>query len=197
MDFFLFITLFLFDAILLWFLLKGKTKQVDTLDTLNLMNEERKMITDLHENIKKEMADLRIEIRRKIDHINHLATEIDQEIQSSKGIIQEECNASASIIKEMIGKPIEDLSKRYVSTKRLLTRIEKEKETITRVITKGEKICQFIDQRIPYEELLNDLEDKKYSDARALLALGKTPREVASHLGLTEGEVRLVAGLSI
>lgn len=197
MELFLFFILFAFDCALLWLLLKGNTKHAHTIDNLHIISEERRVISDLHENMKKEMMDLRSEIHAKSDQIKRIATEIELEVQSSKEILQQECEASASLIKDMIGKPLEELSRTYVSTKRLLARIEKEKETISRVVTKGEKICQFIDQRIPYEELLNDLEDKKYSDARALLALGKSPREVASHLGLTEGEVRLVAGLSI
>lgn len=197
MEIALFVILFLFDCILLWLLLKGNSHSSASVETLQTIHEERRMITELHEDLKRDFEHFRMEMHKQFESIQHLATEVDHEVQSSKAILQQESENSAQQIRELIGKPLEDLSKRYVTTKKLLTRLERERETISRVITKGEKICQFLDQKIPYEELLHELEDKKYTDARALLSLGKSPKDVASTLGLTEGEVRLVAGLSV
>ena len=76
----------------------------------------------------------------------------------------------------------------------ILRRVEEEKATLQRLVARSEKLCQFFDERIPYEEVLAEIEDKKYADARALLARGKSARAVAQELGLSESEVRLVAG---
>jgi len=189
--------LFLFDCIILFVFLRSRQRPGQELEAIETLAEERKMLSNLLIDFKRENSDLRYEMNTKLARVQELAAEIDHEIQVSKSHIQEIGQLTAQQIKELIDKPIDELSRKFISTKKLVAHLEKEQEILSRVILKGQKICEFLDQKVPYEEILTDLEDKKYADTRALLALGKTPREISISLGLTEGEVRLIAGLRI
>ena len=92
--------------------------------------------------------------------------------------------------------PLRDLAKRKVGLESLLQQAEREKEILQKLLARGEKICRFFDERVPYEDVLHEIEDKKYADARKLLARGHAPHRVANELGMSESEVRLVAGLA-
>jgi hypothetical protein len=77
-----------------------------------------------------------------------------------------------------------------------LRRIEKEKQILLKSVSRGEKIARFFDKRLPYEEVLEDIEDKKYIDARHLLSQGIAPKQVAQELGMPESEINLMIGLA-
>ena len=42
--------------------------------------------------------------------------------------------------------------------------MDRQKTVVQKLIARGEKICKFFDQRVSYEEILDEIEDKKYSD---------------------------------
>ena len=62
---------------------------------------------------------------------------------------------------------------------KLLQRVDRQKSLILKLVERGEKICKFFDQRVSYEEILDEIEDKEYSDARHLLTEGYRPERVA------------------
>ena len=110
--------------------------------------------------------------------------------------IASEMGAVATQLTERFEAPLKELSKRKAGLEALLKKVEREKTVLQTVVARGEKICRFFDERIPYEEVLHEIEDKKYSDARKMLAKGNSPAAIAVELGMSESEVRLVAGLA-
>ena len=73
---------------------------------------------------------------------------------------------------------------------------EREKENLNRVVDKASKIISFFNEQVPYEKIIEDIEDKKYLDTRRLLVQGMDPKKVAEQVGLSITEVELVKNLS-
>ena len=70
-----------------------------------------------------------------------------------------------------------------------------ERELLKKLVSRAEKLSQFFDDKVPYEELLGGYRRQKYTDARHLLSKGLTPSQVSSEVGLEESEVKLIAAI--
>ncbi len=176
-------------------LLINRRQGVQT-DLLDEMNEERRLLSDLRETVKGELEAAQFKARETLDKAAKLAAEAEHEIKVGGSSLASEMEGVAAELSSRLDTPLKELTRKQNSMENLLRRIEQEKQVLTKLLQRGEKICRFFDNRVPYEEVLREIEDKKYADARSLLARGTSPSKVAHELGMSETEVRLIAGLS-
>ena len=74
--------------------------------------------------------------------------------------------------------------------------IKKERLEVERVVTKATQILNFFNDKVPYEKILSDIEDKKYIDAKRLLSEGVKTEEIATRLGLPHAQVEIMGSLT-
>jgi hypothetical protein len=160
------------------------------------LTEERRLLTELRGTVHEELEAAQVKARETLDKASRLAAEAEQEVKSGGATIAQEMGSVAEQLAGRFEGPLKELTRKQTALESLLKRVEQERAVLSKLIARGEKICRFFDNRVPYEEVLAEIEDKKYSDARALLARGKAPTAVAQELGMSEMEVRLVAGLA-
>ena len=192
---FLLVTLLL-DVGLLIAVFKLSRRQEHQLELVTELTEERRLLAELRQGVQEELESAQAKARETLDKATRLAALAEQEVTSGSGAIAEELSALAGQLAGRFDEPLKELSRRQGYLEALLRRVDDEKSTLQRLIARGEKICRFFDERVPYEEVLAEIEDKKYMDARLLLARGRAPAAVAAELGMSETEVRLVAGLT-
>lgn len=159
------------------------------------LTEERRLLAELRTSVQEELENAQGKARETLDKAMRLATEAEQEVKTGGQTIAQDLE---SVIGQLTGRfeePLKELTRKQGYLESLLKRVEQEKAVLTKLITRGEKVMKFFDQRVSVEQVLDEIEDKKYADARSLLARGKTPATVAAELGMTETEVRLVAGM--
>jgi DNA-directed RNA polymerase specialized sigma24 family protein len=77
----------------------------------------------------------------------------------------------------------------------LIKRLGEEKKIVQKIVHKGEQLTKFFSAQVPVERILEELEDKKYSDVRNLLTQGLKPDRIAKELSVPEAEVRMIAQL--
>lgn len=159
------------------------------------LTEERRILTEIRHTIHEELEAAQAKARETLDKATRLAAEAEIEVKSGGQTIAKEMDIVATQLAARFEAPLKDLAKQKAGLEAILHKAEREKSILQSLLVRGEKICQFFDERVPYEDILREIEDKKYSDARKLLARGHTPHIVASELGMSESEVRLVAGL--
>ena len=158
--------------------------------------EERQLLGELRSSVKEELEAAQAKARATLDKAMRLATEAEQEVKTGGQSLAQEMEQVAAQLAGQFDEPLRELGKRQTYLEALLRRIDNEKASLQKLLARGEKICRFFDNRVPYEEVLAEIEDKKYADARSLLARGKAPASIAAELGMSETEVRLVAGLT-
>ncbi len=194
---FLLAALVLLDIGLLMAILALRKRQIVQIGMIEDLTEERRILTDLRNSIQDELEVAGIKTRETLEKVTHIATEAEQEVKMGSETLAKEMEKVVSQLSERFDGPLMDLSKKQTAIEMLIKRIEQEKVLLHKLVTRGEKICKFFDKRVPYEEVLQEIEDKKYTDARHLLTKGMSPETVAHELGLSESEVRLVAGLAV
>ena len=170
-------------------------RQMAHFELVEEMSEERRLLTEMRATVKEELDNAREQAHRTLEQATRIATEAELEVKNGGRTIAGEVEAVASQLADRFNQPLEELNKRQAAVESLLRRVAKERTIMTSLVSRGEKICKFFDEKVSYEDVLHEIEDKKYDDARHLLARGEKPGAVAKHLGMSESEVRLVAGL--
>lgn len=166
------------------------------LELVEELSEERRLLNELRTSVQEELEAAHNKARETLEKATRLAAEAEQEVKSGGHTIAQEMGAVADELTTKFEEPLKELAKKQAYLETLLKRVDQEKTVLGKLLTRGEKICKFFDERVPYREVLEEIEDKKYADARNLLAKGKSPSDVAHELGMSESEVRLVAGLA-
>ena len=160
------------------------------------LSEERRLLGELRTTVQEELEAAQSRAREMINKVTRLATEAEQEVKAGGQTLAHEMEAVVTELSGRFEQPLKDLGRKQSYLENLLKRVDSEKLLLQKLIARGEKICKFFDERVPYEEVLHEIADKKYVDALSLLAKGTTPAQVAAELGMSESEVRLVAGFS-
>lgn len=171
-------------------------RQETQLELVEELTEERRLLTELRQSVHEELEAAHGKARETLEKATRLAAEAEQEVKSGGATIAQEMGAIADQLTQRFEEPLKELARKQSYLETLLRRVDQEKTLLAKLIARGEKICRFFDERVPYQEVLEEIEDKKYSDARSMLAKGKTAHAIAIELGMSESEVRLVAGMS-
>jgi len=160
------------------------------------LTEERRLLADLRTTVQEELEAAQAKARSTLDKAVKLATEAEQEVKTGAQTIAKEMELVVSELTEKFADPLKELSRKQSYLESMLRRVEDQKTSLQNLLARGEKICRLLDSRVPLEDVIAEIEDKKYADARLLLARGRPPAAVAVELGMSETEVRLVAGLT-
>jgi hypothetical protein len=193
---FLLIALILLDVGLLAAVFLLNRKQDAHMEMVEELTEERRLLGELRSNVQEELEAAQFKARETLDKAMRLATEAELEVKSGGKTIASEMESVVTDLADKFEKPLKEIATRQAYLETLLRKVDDEKAVMQKLIARGEKICRFFDSRVSFEEVMEEIEDKKYSDARSMLARGKSPSSIAKELGLSESEVRLVAGLS-
>lgn len=194
---FLLVVLALLDFALISAILMLRKRQVTQISMIEDLTEERKMLSELRCTIQDELEIASSKNKENLNKVTHLAAEAEQEIKAGSDTLSKEMEKILLQLSSRFEEPLKELTKKQAAIEMLAKRIEEQKVILHKLVTRGEKVCQILDKKAPYQDVLSEIEDKKYSDARHLIAKGISPQKVAHELGLTESEVRLVAGLAL
>jgi hypothetical protein len=193
---FLLVSLILLDLGLLAAVFFLNRRQEAHIELVEELTEERRLLGELRSSVHEELEAAQGKARDTLERVTRIAAEAEHEVKTGGHTIAQEMESVVSQLTVRFENPLKELAKKQAYVETLLRRVDKEKLTLQKLVQRGEKICRFFDDRVPYEEVLEEIEDKKYADARSLLAKGEAPASVARELGMSESEVRLVAGLS-
>ena len=197
MTIFFLAVLILLDAGLLVAVFYLNRRQEAQVELVAELTEERRLLSELRTSVQEELEGAQGKARDVLDRVSHMAAEAEMEVKSGGATLAREMESVASSISARFESPMRDLAKKQVAIEAMLKRVDQQKLLLQKLVARGEKICRFFDDRVPYEEVLEEISDKKYSDARAMLAKGNSPTSVAQELGMSESEVRVLAGLAL
>jgi predicted transcriptional regulator len=190
------ILIFLFDVALLFaFLYLNKNQGVSS-DLLLEITDERRKISELTETLRNEIQQNQIRSKENLNKVAHLAAEAEQEVKNSGETLAKNMQDLIQEFTTNCELPLNELAKRHASLESIYKKIEREKNNLAKLISRSENLVRFFQDHLPYEEVIKDIEIKKYADARQLLTQGMTPEKVASELGLSSSVVQMMRGLT-
>lgn len=186
----------LLDAILLYVIyILHKRWQVHE-NILSDITEERQILAGMQKDIKEEAARFEAKTSELLNKVNQIAAEIEQEAKQSKQTISANLESVVSELSKQFEQPLRELVTRQQALNGLYKKISQEKEILATLLQRAESLIKFFEKDMAYEDILKDIEQKKYEDARKLLTKGLNVESVAKQLGISASEVRLIQGIS-
>lgn len=167
----------------------------DLLGLLKEIDQEQRVLRELRDSIRDELEGKHGEMKRIYDKVTVLATDAEMELKASSEFVGKEVGQVLEDARKQLEAPLEDLAKHRTRLSSLLQKSLQERQLLQKSMARAEKLSRFFDKRIPYQEVLEEIEDKKYMDARFLLSKGLSPQQVAKELSLPESDVQLIAGM--
>lgn len=189
--------LIVIDIVLLAALFYLNNKRSEYLDVIKDFNDERKVLTSIRNEVNSDLASLKSESKSFYEKLTILAAEAELEIKQGKESLKANLKETIEEITPNIENPIKEMTAKQISLEKTLRKAEKTKTLLNKSIANGEQLITLISKNIPYEQLIEEIKDRKYRDARQLIGQGLSPLEVSKELGISESEVRIIAGLSL
>lgn len=193
---FLLFILLIMDLVLIagiFLYLKYNKNQAVVLESLT---EERIAIKRIRTGFDEALTEGLQEMGKKLDEFRQLSAETERETKTARTQIREALDEVLIEFGSRLEEPLTELSRRQNSLEGTIKLSEKQKSILLEGIKKGEILAKFFHQEIPYDQLLKDIELKKYDDARKLLSRGLPGEQVARELGLRPAEVDLIQSLA-
>jgi HPt (histidine-containing phosphotransfer) domain-containing protein len=156
------------------------------------LTAEREMIAGLQTSIRHDISKTSNEQKSMMTRLSKIAAEIEQEVSSQKSGIGDNLDQITSELAQEFEKPLRELTKKQNALANLYKKIKAERAEIERTAEKAAQLIKFFNEKVPYDEILCELEDKKYMDARRLLAKGVSAKEVSTRLGLPLAELEVM-----
>jgi hypothetical protein len=136
------------------------------------------------------------EMKQIYEKVTVIATDAEMELKAGSSFVTKEVEAVLEEARQHLEGPLDLIAKHRTRLSALVQKSQEERQILQKSVARAEQLSRFFDKRIPYEEVLAEIEDKKYSDARFLLSKGLKPSQVASELGLPESDVQLIASMT-
>jgi signal transduction histidine kinase len=187
--------LFVADVILVFLFYRLSRKQNEHSAVMSELTEERAMLSDMRAAIRDELNAARQDVRSMKEQMQVLAAEAEQEVRSGISTISGEIDSLVAQIGQKFDEPLKEMNSKQHYLEKLVQRIQVERQNLARTTERAGAIAKFFQEGVKFEDVIKDIEDKKFSDIRALIAQGQSPANVAREIGVSEKEVRFVAGL--
>ena len=172
-------------------------KKQGGLDLLKDLTEERRILNQLRSEVHSELVNGKNTYQSLKKEALQVAAEIERDSKLSKETLSKHLQSVFDEFTQKLEAPMMELTKKHHLLESLMRKVDFEKSRLLKAIEKGEKLSRFFQEDLPYEDLLKDIELKKYDDARKLLTQGYSSEKVASELGMRVSEVELLQGLTM
>lgn len=189
---FFLISLAVFDLLILVILIYQLQFRKNNVGLLEDLNEEKEIIKSIKNEIIREQRKYKVEIEESLRKVKQIAAEVERELQLGKETLSSHLTEIVQEISDRLDSPVVEISKKQHQLEKFYRKLEQEKELLKYSLKKGEMLQKFFQNDLPYDEILKEIESKKYDDARKLLAKGYTKKRVIDELGLRPSEIDLI-----
>ncbi|MEI6833128.1 MAG: hypothetical protein WCL28_03975 [bacterium] len=182
------------DVILVVAFLRLQKRQFDNQNVIRELTEERSLLADLRDSVRNELMAAQSQARATRDQVQVLATEAEQEVKRGVEQITREAESIVSNIAGKLEKPFQELTNKQHFLMKLAKDAESQRELLSRVVTRAEHAAKLLQSAEKWEDIVEELESRRYHDIRAMLAKGLSTEKISKELGVSENEVRVVTG---
>ena len=167
------------------------------IEILEQLTEERQVLLELRKSIQEELSFAQSRSKEILSQVSHLAAEAEREVKAGSETLTTEIENIIQQLSPKFSDPLKDLARKQVAMEKLLRRVDQEKTLLQKSVRQAEQLYRLFQSKTPYDEVVRELDEKKYADARQLLTQGIGEHAVAKELDLSLSEVRLLSGTSL
>jgi DNA anti-recombination protein RmuC len=181
------------DLILIIAFLRLQRRQSASTEVIRELTEERALLSDLRNQIRGELQTAHQQARQLKDQMQVLATEAEQEVRQGIVNITREVDTIIETISQRLDGPLRALNEKQHFLVRLSKEAQKERELLSLVVGRAENMARVLKSSGTWEDVVDEIEAKRMSDMRAMLASGVAPDKIARDLGIPLQQVHIAA----
>jgi conjugal transfer/entry exclusion protein len=182
------------DLFLIFAYLRLQRRQSAHHEIVRELTEERSMLLELRAQIREELMATQNQVKGMKEQMQVLATEAEQEVRHGLADITHEVESIIGNISQKLDAPMEALNEKQRFIVQLAKDAKKEREVLARLVTRSENVARLLKAGGSWEDVVDEIQARRFEDIRAMLARGLGADKIAVELGVTEQEVRLVSG---
>jgi conjugal transfer/entry exclusion protein len=182
------------DMFLIFAYIRLQRRQSAHHEVVRELTEERSMLLELRAQIRDELLSTQNQVKGMKEQMQVLATEAEQEVRHGLGDITREVESIIGTISQKLDGPMNALNEKQRYIAQLAKDAKQEREILSRLVTRSENAARLLQAGGSWEDIVDELQARRYQDIRAMLARGLTTEKIASDLGVSEQEVRIVSG---
>lgn len=184
------------DVILIIAFIGLQRRQFANQNIIRELTEERALLADLRESVRVELATAQSQARSLKDQVQVLATEAEQEVKRGVQQIAHEVEGIVATIGGKLEQPFQEMTNKQHFLMKFSKEIETQRELLNRLVNRAEQAAKLLRSVDKWEDIVDELESRRYSDIRAMVAKGLSIETISKELGVSENEVKLVTGTS-
>ena len=158
-----------------------------------LLDRERGELNTLRKSISADLARAEELSQETLQKLKALASQADYEWETLTSKISEVGPLLEAQSKKIITESLQEANKSSLYLSKLCKQGEHIQIGLEDAVIRSQKLLRVIGSNAPTDELLNDIQDEKYAEARRMLSEGIEAHQVSKKLGITLGEVILIS----
>ena len=162
-------------------------------EDLRILVIERDKLEKLKSEILSSFQTETSQAKASLSQMKKLAFEIEQELTELKDSSKAKISQEFKLIESSQELAVAKVHKERSLLKKDLAIIKSERLGLHRTLNKTEKLLSLLSSKVKPDEVLEEIRDSKYAEARALLVKGTDPEEVSLEVGLSLSEVNYLA----
>lgn len=175
--------------------MRNKPNKDADIEILKEIHQEKEALKELTLTLAEDIKQHYSKARQLLDKVSLIATELEVELKEGKATIAKDVDSLLDEYTDTFKKELAEISRQKSILGSTLQEAKKSREILNRSVQRANKLAMFFKKKVPYEEVLEEIEDKKYVDARYLLSQGMVITDVAKEVGLPESEVKLLTAI--
>ncbi len=187
--------LFVFELGLAYYVYALYKRREDTEHILDEIVLAQRSLSEARAGVESELHAIEARTKDTLKKVNQAAHDVELEIKNSKETLSASIEDVLKVMAEQIEKPLHVLARKENSLEVVLRKVEREREALLQIVSRAQNLALFFNEKIPYKDLIKDIEYKKYEDARKMLAQGFSRERIERDLCLSSGELDLICGM--
>jgi chromosome segregation ATPase len=186
--------LFLADLFLVYFCFRLHGRQNESVEAIRVLSEERAMLSELRNQIRNELATAQSQARALKDQVQVLATEAEQEVRQGIDGITKEVETIINNVSARLDGPLQALEEKQHFVAKISRDAINERNKLNLVVSRAEQLARVLKSSGSWEDVVDDIENRRMREVRALLARGESPEKISRDFGITPQQLKIISG---
>lgn len=157
------------------------------------LDQERAELMDLQQSVSRELNQAKKISEETLSKLKRIGADAHDEWVE----MTHKCDELMKILEkqssELSENTINNVNRQRMQLEKSIQLANQTAHTLSESTASAQRVLRFLDENVPSDEILKELQAEKYSEARRLINEGTDLNAICRKLGLSQGEVQLLS----
>jgi len=157
------------------------------------LDQERAELMDLQQSVSRELNQAKKISEETLSKLKRIGTDAHDEWVE----MTQKCDELMKVLEkqsaELAESTLNHVNRQRMQLEKSIQQANQTTHILTEATASAQRVLRFLDENVPSDEILKELQAEKYSEARRLIHEGADLSAICRKLGLSQGEVQLLS----